>query len=229
MKIAVIERLEEDKDKDKDKDKDTFNRKLYLSSYFQEIFTDLEILWIPIVSEKFTEEICDMCDGLLITGSANDVHQKYYNEKKLKGKEYKYDEFPMVKKAVELFNKKQKPILGICAGIQEINVVFGGSLNQKIEHHNLSDNSKHKIEIKKDSILYDIYHKQEIEVNSYHSQSVNKVAPGFKVTAISEDGVIEGIEKENILAVQWHPEVTNDIKLFKKFIDMIKETNTIEI
>ncbi len=227
MKIAVIERLEEDKDKDKDKD--TFNRKLYLSSYFQEIFTDLEILWIPIVSEKFTEEICDMCDGLLITGSANDVHPKYYNEKKLKGKEYKYDEFPMVKKAVELFNKKQKPILGICAGIQEINVVFGGSLNQKIEHHNLSDNSKHKIEIKKDSILYDIYHKQEIEVNSYHSQSVNKVAPGFKVTAISEDGVIEGIEKENILAVQWHPEVTNDIKLFKKFIDMIKETNTIEI
>lgn len=225
MKIAVIERLEEDKYKNKD----TFNRKLYLSSYFQEIFTDLEILWIPIVSEKFTEEICDMCDGLLITGSANDVHPKYYNEKKLKGKEYKYDEFPMVKKAVELFNKKQKPILGICAGIQEINVVFGGSLNQKIEHHNLSDNSKHKIEIKKDSILYDIYHKQEIEVNSYHSQSVNKVAPGFKVTAISEDGVIEGIEKENILAVQWHPEVTNDIKLFKKFIDIIKETNTIEI
>jgi len=122
MKIAVIERLEEDKNKD------TFNRKLYLSSYFQEIFTDLEILWIPIVSEKFTEEICDICDGLLVTGSANDVHPKYYNEKKLKGKEYKYDEFPMVKKAVELFNKKQKPILGICAGIQEINVVFGGSL-----------------------------------------------------------------------------------------------------
>lgn len=225
MKIAVIERLEEDKYKNKD----TFNRKLYLSSYFQEIFTDLEILWIPIVSEKFTEEICDMCDGLLITGSANDVHPKYYNEKKLKGKEYKYDEFPMVKKAVELFNKKQKPILGICAGIQEINVVFGGSLNQKIEHHNLSDNSKHKIEIKKDSILYDIYHKQEIEVNSYHSQSVNKVAPGFKVTAISEDGVIEGIEKENILAVQWHPEVTNDIKLFKKFIDMCQKIKKNEI
>ncbi len=223
MKIAVIERLEDDKNKD------TFNRKLYLSSYFQEIFTDLEILWIPIVSEKFTEEICDICDGLLVTGSANDVHPKYYNEKKLKGKEYKYDEFPMVKKAVELFNKKQKPILGICAGIQEINVVFGGSLNQKIEHHNLLDNSKHKIEIKKHSILYEIYQKQEIEVNSYHNQSVNKVAPGFKVTALSNDGIVEGIERENILAVQWHPEVTNDIKLFQKFIDMCQKIKKNEI
>lgn len=223
MKVAVIERLEEDKNKN------TFNRKLYLSNYFQEIFSDLNILWIPIVSEKFTEEICDICDGLLVTGSANDVHQKYYNEKKLKGKEYKYDEFPMVKKAVELFNKKQKSILGICAGIQEINVVFGGSLNQKIEHHNLVDNSKHKIEIKKDSVLYDIYQKKEIEVNSYHNQSVNKVAPGFEVTAFSKDGIIEGIERGNIFAVQWHPEVTNDIKLFKKFIDMCQENKKIEI
>lgn len=156
MKIAVIEHLKEDKNKD------TFNRKLYLSSYFQEIFANLDILWIPIVSEKFTEEICDICDGLLVTGSANDVHPKYYNEKVLAGKEYKYDEFPTVKKAIKLFNKRNKPILGICAGIQEINVVFGGSLNQEIE-------------------------------------------------------------RENIFAVQWYPEVSNDMNLFKKFIDLCKK------
>ena len=163
-----------------------------------------------------------MCDGLLVTGSVHDVHPKYYQEQVLSGKEYKYDEFPMVKRAVELFSKNNKPILGICAGIQEINVVFGGTLNQLIENHNLRDSKKHKIELKKNSLLYDIYKEKNRKVNSYHKQSVNKVAPGFKLTAISSDGVIEAIENENIIAVQWHPEVVNDIKLFERFIDMCK-------
>lgn len=214
MKIAIIERI-------KNEETSTpFNKTYYLSNYFQEIFEKYDILWIPIVSEKVSEEICEMCDGLLVTGSDNDVYPKYYNEEEIEGKEYKFDEFPTVKKAVELFAKNNKPILGICAGIQEINVVFGGSLNQLIENHNLKDQSKHKIEIKKDSILYDIYKKESMEVNSYHKQSVKDVAPGFKVGAVSTDGIIEGIEKDNILAVQWHPEVLDDMKLFEKFIDM---------
>lgn len=219
MKIAVIERIENDELEQ------PFNKKYYLSSYFQEIFENLNILWIPIVSEKFSEEICEMCDGLLVTGSVHDVHPKYYHEQVLSGKEYKYDEFPMVKRAVKLFSKNNKPILGICAGIQEINVVFGGTLNQLIGNHNLRDSKKHKIELKKDSLLYDIYKEKNMKVNSYHKQSVNKVAPGFKITAISSDGVIEAIETENIIAVQWHPEVVNDIKLFKKFIDICKESS----
>lgn len=214
MKIAIIERIEDYGEKK------TFNKRFYLASHFQEMFEKLDILWIPIVSEQFSEEICKICDGLLVTGSYNDVHPKYYHEETLEGKEYKYDEFPIVKKAVELFSKYNKPILGICAGIQEINVVFGGSLNQLIENHNLEDQSKHKIEIKKGSLLYDIYKKDNMEVNSYHKQSVNKVAPEFKVTAISSDGIIEAIEKDNIIAVQWHPEVVYDMKLFEKFIDM---------
>lgn len=216
MKIAIIERIEND-----DKTK-PFNKNYYLSSHFQKIFEKLNILWIPIVSEKLLEEICDMCDGLLVTGSSNDVHPRYYHEQVLKGKEYKYDEFPMVKKSVELFHQANKPILGICAGIQEINVVFGGTLKQKIENHNLKDQSKHKIEIKKDSLLYDIYKQESLEVNSYHQQSVKDLAPNFKIGAISSDGIVEAIEKDNILAVQWHPEVLNDRKLFEKFIDMCK-------
>lgn len=214
MKIAIIERI-------KNEETSTpFNKNFYLNSHFQDFFEKLDVLWIPIVSEKFSEEICEMCDGLLVTGSDNDVYPKYYNEEEIEGKEYKFDEFPTVKKAVELFAKNNKPILGICAGIQEINVVFGGSLNQLIENHNLKDQSKHKIEIKKGSLLYDIYKKEGMEVNSYHKQSVKDVAPGFKVGAVSADGIIESIEKDNIFAVQWHPEVLDDMKLFEKFIDM---------
>lgn len=219
IKIAIIERIESKEDNK------PFDKNYYLNSYFQEILEKLNILWIPIVSEKFSEEICEMCDGLLVTGSCNDVHPKYYQEEVLEGKKYQYDEFPMVKKAIQLFEKNKKPILGICAGIQEINVVFGGTLNQSIQNHQLKDGSKHQIEIEKNSILYPIYRKKFMKVNSFHSQSIKKVAPGFKVTAISSDGVIEAIEKENILGVQWHPEVVNDRKLFDKFIEICKESS----
>ncbi len=219
MKIAVIGRIESKKNKK------PFDKNYYLSSYFQKILEKLNILWIPIVSEQFSEEICEMCDGLIVTGSCNDVHPKYYQEEVLEGKKYQYDEFPMVKKAIELFEKNKKPILGICAGIQEINVVFGGTLNQSIPSHQLKDGSKHQIEIEENSILYPVYHKKNMKVNSFHSQSIKKVALGFKVIAVSSDGVIEAIEKEKILGVQWHPEVVNDQKLFDKFIDICKESS----
>lgn len=68
------------------------------------------------------------------------------------------------------------------------------------------------------SFLYDVYKNTTIEVNSYHSQAIKDLAPNFKVTAISEDGIIEGIERENIVAVQWHPELVHDMKIFKEFI-----------
>lgn len=211
MRIAIIERIE-----NYDEEK-PFNKRFYLDSYFKEIFDELDILLIPVVSKKNLDEICNMCDGLIVTGSPNDVHPKYYGEKPIK--EYKFDEYDLVKNIVELFNNANKPILGICAGIQEINVIFGGTLNQDIPNHNLKDQSKHNINIQTNSFLYDVYKSEHIKVNSYHKQSIKNIALGFNITAISDDGTIEGIEKENIVAVQWHPEVLYDINFFKNFIE----------
>lgn len=213
MKIAIIERIE-----NYEEDK-PFNKRYYLDNSFRKIFDELGILLIPVISEKNLEKVCDMCDGLVVTGSANDVHPKYYEEELIEGKEYKFDEYPLVKNIVELFEKTNKPILGICAGIQEINVIFGGTLHQEIPNHNLKDQSKHNVKLNNDSFLYKVYKENLIEVNSYHKQAVKDLAPNFKVTAVSEDGIIEGIEKNNIVAVQWHPETLYDIKLFKSFIE----------
>ncbi len=55
--------------------------------------------------------------------------------------------------------------------------------------------------------MYKVYGKEVVEVNSYYGQNVDDAAPGFKVTARTKDGTIEAIEKGNIVAVQWHPEV----------------------
>lgn len=214
MRIAIIERLV------KEERKEPFEITYYLNNYYKEIFDELNILLIPVISENRLEEICELCDGLILTGSSNDVHPKYYNEEPIKEKTYdKFDEYPLVKKAVEVFYQNNKPILGICAGIQELNVIFGGTLNQLIQNHSLKkcNADRHEIEIKKDSFLYNVYNKKSIIVNSYHSQSIKDVAPQFTVTAISNDGVIEAIENGKIIGVQWHPEALRDVEFFDKF------------
>lgn len=214
MRIAIIERL------DKEEGNEPFSISYYLNNYFKEIFDKLDILLIPVVSENRLEEVCSLCDGLILTGSENDVHPKYYNEKPIEEKTYdKFDEYSLVKKAVEVFNKKDKPILGICGGVQELNVIFGGTLNQLIPNHQfIGDETKqHRIKLNKKSFLFKVYNKEYINVNSYHSQSVKDVAPNFTVTAVSDDGVIEAIENGNIIGVQWHPEAIYDIELFDSF------------
>lgn len=213
-KIAIIERIE------KYEEGRLFESRYILDSSFKKISDELDILLIPVVSDKNLDEICNICDGLILTGSRNDVHPKYYNEKPIIGKKYdKFDEYNLVKRIVEVFASNNKPILGICAGIQELNVIFGGSLNQLIQNHNLKDKSKHSIKLEINSFLYKVYNTESIEVNSYHSQSIKDLAPNFNVTAVSNDGIIEGIEKGNIIGVQWHPEALYDIKLFKGFIE----------
>lgn len=214
-KIAIIERIENYEEGR------PFGKRYILNSSFKDIADELDILLIPVVSEKNLDEICDMCDGLILTGSKNDVYPSYYGQEPIIEKVYgEFDEYPLVREIVKLFSAQNKPILGICAGIQELNVIFGGTLNQLIPNHNLSDGSKHKVKLSKSSFLHQVYNNDYIEVNSYHKQSVKDIAPDFNITAISDDGIIEGIEKDNIIGIQWHPETLHDIKLFKEFLNM---------
>ena len=215
IKIGIIERIE-----NYDSEK-PFNKRYALDSYFKDIAEKLDIILIPTVSSKHIDEVVDLCDGLIVTGSVHDVHPRYYNEEALTDKKYEFDEYPFVRDVVKAFDNKKKPIFGICAGIQEINVIFGGSLHQKINNHSMRDGKKHTVTLDESSILYKIFGKREIDVNSYHNQAINRLADGFKVTAISKDGTIEGIEKDNIIAVQWHPEVLMDIELFKGIIEYL--------
>lgn len=204
-------------------------KEIFLKNYYIECLSKLGVLLIPIVSENNMEQIVDYCDALLITGGPNNTHSSYYGEKPDPNIDYKIDEFPLVKKAVILFSKVDKPILGICAGIQELNVIFGGTLYQNIPNHYLtkkaSINTMHTIKIEKNSFLYKVYKSGSITVNSYHHQAIKDLAPDFSVSAISSDGYIEGIEKGNIIGVQWHPEIMKDLNFFKKFIDEYIQKN----
>ena len=217
IKIAIICRMENYEEDY------PFNIRYMIDEAYRKIFDKLNVLVIPVISENHLEEIANICDALILPGSAVGVDPKYYNDVPFPGKEYKCDEYRLDKKIIDLFCKQNKPILGICGGLQTLNVYFGGDLNQNISNHKLEDGTMHKIKISSNSFLKDVYKKEEIEVNSYHRQAIRKLAPNLKVTAISEDGIIEAIEDSNIIGVQYHPEKLDNIDFFKKFISLINK------
>lgn len=217
MILAITQRY------DKSNQEKFFKETFYLNKYFKDIFEELNILLFPVASVTQLETVVDICDGLIVTGRSIDVNPKYYGEQAIEAtnlKNYELEDeldFSLIKS----FHKANKPILGICAGIQVINVCFGGSLYQDIVNHSTKDVLNiHEIQISKDSFLEKCYHSDIIKVNSFHHQAIKDVAEGFKVSAISKDGIVEAIEYKNILGVQWHPEQMNDIEFFRKFIEL---------
>lgn len=194
--------------------------RLYIPEEFKDIFDELGVTLIPLLSPVGLDELASICDALIIPGSYADTNPKYYKEEALKDKVYDVDEYAFDSLALEKFVKQNKPILGICGGHQEINVYFGGTLHQRIKDHHLED--LHKVNIDNNSFLYAIYQKDKLDVNSLHYQAIKDVAPGFKVVAISEDGIVEALEKDNIITVQWHPEIMKDLAFFKHFLNKIK-------
>lgn len=144
------------------------------------------------------------CDAILFSGGG-DVNPHLYGEENEKCVDVDdmrdKDEFQYL----DAFSKASKPIFGICRGIQIINVYFGGSLYQHIgDGHK---DGSHNINIIKNSFIDKAY-PDGIRSNSSHHQAVKKLAPGFKISAISDEGIIEAIEnpEKNIYATQFHPE-----------------------
>jgi putative glutamine amidotransferase len=178
-------------------------------------------LVIPIVqNEACLDDSLEIIDGLLLSGGV-DIDPVYFGEEAEPGLG-KVDadrdrvEVYLTTKSLE----KDIPILGICRGIQILNVAAGGTLYQDI-NTDLNNILKHRqtaqgwygtqsIEVKEGSRLLDILGQSTIRVNSFHHQSVKKIAPNFKISAVASDGIIEGIEGVNrrlSIGVQFHPEV----------------------
>ena len=197
-------------------------RRLYINGYFSEVAEKAGFILFPVCSDNGLEEIATMCSGLIIAGRDRDINPKYYGEKPLEGLEYPDDPYEdeLDFKLIELFEKINKPILGICSGLQSLNIYHGGTLKQHIEEHTSKEELvRHKIDIEGNSFVYSLYG-SKTEVNSIHHQAIKDVAEGFKVTAVAEDGTIEAIEKGIFIGLQWHPEVDYEIDTFKKFLDL---------
>ena len=218
MKIIAISTRSVDYRSDAGIDK----RRLYVNGYFSEIATKVGFVLFPVCSQNGIEKIVEMCDGLIIAGRDRDINPKYYGEEPQKGLIYPEDNYEdeLDFRLIELFERQKKPILGICSGLQSLNIYFGGTLKQHIDEHTSKEKLvRHSVKINRDSFLYSLYGKEN-NVNSIHHQAINKLAEGFKVTAVAEDGTIEAIEREKFIGVQWHPEVDDEYNTFKKFVEM---------
>ncbi len=218
MKIIAISTRSVDYRSDAGIDK----RRLYVNGYFSEIATKVGFVLFPVCSQNGIEKIVEMCDGLIIAGRDRDINPKYYGEEPQKGLIYPEDNYEdeLDFRLIELFERQKKPIFGICSGLQSLNIYFGGTLKQHIAEHTSKEKLvRHLVKINRDSFLYSLYG-QENNVNSIHHQAINKLAEGFKVTAVAEDGTIEAIEREKFIGVQWHPEVDDEYNIFKKFVEM---------
>lgn len=203
---------------------------------------------IPIILplkavEDDIARITEVCSGFLFTGG-QDVEPALYGEKRRPACGPACRDRDVLEK--EIFAcalKEDKPVFGICRGIQMINVLCGGTLYQDlpteyegtktVDHHMKPpyDVPCHQVEIMSDTPLWELLEKMTISVNSYHHQAVRELAPCLKPMAVSEDGLVEALYmpgRRFVQAVQWHPEFIyksdeNACKLFRAFVGACRE------
>ena len=171
------------------------------------------------------DELLDLADGILLTGSPANVHPSYYGEEVLDPTlplDPVRDSWtlPLIRQAVA----QGVPLMGVCRGFQEINVALGGSLHQAIHaipgfnDHREPDSDDltvryglaHEIDLVPGGLLDAVLGMPRITVNSAHGQGVHRLADGLRIEAISPDGVIEAATIPDApafnLGMQWHPE-----------------------
>ena len=202
---------------------------------------------IPLGIFESKEEILEKCDGFLLIGGHRITENHY--------------------KIIEFALKHNKPLFGICNGMQAIVMYDYLSFEclknkleptisnlfkmydelkkqntyilKKLDHHGaeLSQRKidfnmdtitkfKHSINIKKDSLLYEFYKKDKIDVYSIHTYGVYDTPNHLEVIARSDDGVVEALKYKDkpIIGIQFHVELDNDLVLFEKFIEKCKSS-----
>lgn len=167
----------------------------------------------------------DRLDGLFLTGSPSNVEPHHYEGPAFRDgvkRDARRDSttLPLIKKAIQ----RGMPVFAVCRGHQELNVALGGTLHQHVQElpgkrdHRVNNDLDymgqydvaHSITIRADGPLAALAGATEANVNSLHSQAIDRLAPGLVVEAESPDGVIEAVSmpsaKGFLLSVQWHPE-----------------------
>ncbi len=206
---------------------------------------NVEVIKLSYHENNFDE--IEKCNGIVFTGG-EDVNPRLYNQPEFlmycnpKDIDEKRDEFEW--KIMQHTEENQRPLLGICRGLQFVNVFFGGTLVPDIAAFGKFNHSKfkggadriHNVEVDSNSLLYKIVGQHTGEINSAHHQSADMPGFGLVVNALSPDGIIEGMERKEpevksfLLLVQWHPERMADLEdIFSKnikqnFLKVVRDT-----
>jgi putative glutamine amidotransferase len=193
----------------------------------------------PFDSTTHLKEYIDLVDALVLSGGEDVAPASYGENKVIELENINPDRDRW---EISLFNEAYQaeiPILGICRGMQLINVSLGGSLYQDIDHQlncefsHLPLDSKrrenleyvsHKVKILKNTFLNKILNEDHLDVNSHHHQAIKRISERLIVAAKSECGIIEAVENKAepfLIGVQWHPE--DLIDNYSSFINLFSE------
>lgn len=201
---------------------------------------------IPLIpNREYLSALCDRLDGLMLSGSNSDLDPVYFGEEphpKLGPVIPERDETDLL--LLEIAEQRAMSVLGICFGMQSLNVARGGSLVQDIETQVVNpikhdqgqvyDRPSHQIEIEGNSLLAQLAGGVTVRVNSSHHQAVKNVGRNLRVIARAADGVIEAIVDARadrfVLGVQWHPEIgwrrdKFSQAIFGRFIEEVSSQN----
>lgn len=189
---------------------------------------------IPLIPQRsYLEGLMARLDAILLSGSSSDLDPDYYSEEPLPRLG---DVFPERDRTdmllLDIAEESGKPVLGICFGMQSLNVSRGGSLIQDIgtlirnplkhEQGQRADRPSHYVTLERGSLLAELAYGESVRVNSSHHQSVARVGADLLVTARAADGVIEALEDPRpdrfVVGVQWHPEIGYDDDPFSQAI-----------
>ena len=205
-------------------------------------------LIIPVLADELAvDELVDQVDGVLLTGSPSDIEPHHYGSESddpdaLRDPHRDALTLPIARHALET----GVPLFAICRGFQELNVVLGGTLHQKVRelpgYHDHKENPddpldvqygpSHPVRLVEGGLLARLAGVEDVMVNSLHGQGVKKLANGVTVEAVADDGLIEAFTVDGAsafaLAVQWHPEwkaTSNEFStaIFEAFGDACRE------
>ncbi len=180
--------------------------------------------------------LCNVCNGFLFTGG-HDVSPSVYGQSPLPGLVFPCEKRDRLEHIVLRYAlQKDRPVLGICRGIQFINAALGGTLYQdlplqhpsSVSHHQHApyDRPAHEVHLSQGSPLRKCLNAETIAVNSYHHQAICTLSEELSAMAVSDDGLVEAVWRPAsrfLWAVQWHPEFVylkdaNSRKIFSAFV-----------
>ncbi|WP_245588590.1 gamma-glutamyl-gamma-aminobutyrate hydrolase family protein [Deinococcus pimensis] len=187
---------------------------------------------LPLIPEAAADLLRDL-DGLVLSGGV-DVNPALYGE----APDPQLGEVDDLRDATEaaLYREARGrglPVLGICRGAQLINVLEGGTLVQHLDGHaqtqdgHAYDDVTHDVVFDTASGLLARFHPEVTRVNSHHHQAVKAVAPTLRVAARTPEGLVEALEGDGVVAVQWHPEATfrgapDTNGTFRAYLELLK-------